>query len=707
MEVIEIVNGNITNNMEVIENGAVIHSDNIDSNSNSQIKNDLKNLIDRIELSDTISQFMEKCNNNFAKIAEVGGGPAGVKGDVGSQGVPTKPKVPIHVWKKGKEYIKEEPQKNEENEDVFILNYEENLEGEKYQVGHLILLENAHVYRLEVNDEDQSLIPKFMYAMDSYDINKINDEKKAHVHFMYANSKEELKEQGVSDDKINTNENRYIGICSNNSNQAPTQASDYIWNRMGDDGENAYVFFDFKNDEDLKDIVKDNKYETQYIGVCSINSNKKPEKIDELKPDDLSDYYWIKVGKNGKDGDNGRDGRDGRVLFYLGSFKNRTLTGESTIGKLTDVRCDYYIDFNGVGWIRKGTQNESIGFYNGNDNNKDDWEEIGNTDIGFLTNGVINIDTIDTDTLSNSDFAKKIFCKDVISNVGYIPDLVNTNQYSHGDKVVVSGNNIKIINSDGYTTTLITSDDINIKKDESYYKNYLFNIVYNVFKEANELTNIGSQYYEIGYINDYSTIEFTLIASLSNYTENINFNDWSFEGNLYLIIERYNVDSNKWEEKQILQISSTESWEPCDYIGNIIKEDDENYYNTPYKTQKKDIKLNEQEGGTYRFKIFIDIINSNIPFNNVLLKTNCNVSNGIEDEIIYDKIKIGKNGIVANLNVDDNNQKTEFNVLKNEILMRVGNFALKICKDGIYKTQDYESCYNNYPTEDGTWESLF
>ena len=697
MEVIEIVNGNITNNMEVIENGAVIHSDNIDSNSNSQIKNDLKNLIDRIELSDTISQFMEKCNNNFAKIAEVGGGPAGVKGDVGSQGVPTKPKVPIHVWKKGEgedyEYT-EEIKTNDSFELIVNDNILNNSNNSKYQEGHLILLENAHVYRLD--DENKSLIPKFMYAMDSYDINKINDEKKAYVHFMYANSKDELINNNVSEDKINTNENRYIGICSNNSKVAPTLASDYIWNRMGDDGENAYVFFNFKNGKDLENIVKDNKYETEYIGVCSINSKEKPKNINNLKPDDLSKYYWVKVGK---------DGKDGRVLFYLGSFKNGTLTGDSIKGYLTDVRCDYYIDNNGIGWIRTGENVDCEGFEDGINNNPDLWEKIDDTNIGFLTDGVINVDAINTDTLSISNFAKKIFCKDVISNVGYIPDLVNTNQYSNGDKVVVSGNNIKIINSDGYTTTLITSDGINIEKDGIYYNNNLFNIIYNVFNEVNELTNIHSQYYEIGYINDSSNIEFTLIASLSNDTENINWDNWSFVKNLNLIIEKYNVDSNKWEEERRLEfIDGTGSWKPCDYIGNIINADDENYSTTPYKTQTKIINEQEEggtlEGGTYRFKIFIDNINSNITFNNVLLKTNCNVSNTIKDDEIYDNIKIDKNGIVVNLiDVDDNNQKTEteFNVLKNEILMKVGSFGLKITNEGIFKTNDYDA---------DNWETL-
>ena len=64
------------------------------------LKNNLNS--NRIEITDTISQFMEKCNNNFALIGEWGGGPEGSQGDRGEQGVPTKPKVPIHVWKEGK-----------------------------------------------------------------------------------------------------------------------------------------------------------------------------------------------------------------------------------------------------------------------------------------------------------------------------------------------------------------------------------------------------------------------------------------------------------------------------------------------------------------------------------------------------------------------------------------------------------------------------
>ena len=47
---------------------------------------------------------MEKCNNNFSTIFRMGWRSRWRKGGEGDQGSPTKPKVPIHVWKKGVEY---------------------------------------------------------------------------------------------------------------------------------------------------------------------------------------------------------------------------------------------------------------------------------------------------------------------------------------------------------------------------------------------------------------------------------------------------------------------------------------------------------------------------------------------------------------------------------------------------------------------------
>ena len=144
------------------------------------LKNEL--LKNRIELSDTISQFMEKCNNNFTAIVEWGGGPAGTKGDNGDPGAPTKPKVPIHVWREGIEYTSElEPTTGE----FEIVSWHENLRNVKYQDGHLIMLKNGHVYILETDNFE--LKPKFILALKTYDPGDVIDGRNAYVHFAYTN----------------------------------------------------------------------------------------------------------------------------------------------------------------------------------------------------------------------------------------------------------------------------------------------------------------------------------------------------------------------------------------------------------------------------------------------------------------------------------------------------------------------------------------
>ena len=145
------------------------------------LKNEL--LKNRIELSDTISQFMEKCNNNFTAIVEWGGGPAGTKGDNGDPGAPTKPKVPIHVWREGIEYTSElEPTTGE----FEIVSWHENLRNVKYQDGHLIMLKNGHVYILETDNFE--LKPKFILALKTYDPGDVIDGRNAYVHFAYTNN---------------------------------------------------------------------------------------------------------------------------------------------------------------------------------------------------------------------------------------------------------------------------------------------------------------------------------------------------------------------------------------------------------------------------------------------------------------------------------------------------------------------------------------
>ena len=133
----------------------------MDNNTKDVEKNTLSFV--PIEFSDTISQFMEKCNNNFAKIISNNGGPKGDKGEQGNPGVPTKPKVSIHVWKDGVEYVNES---HDSDNNIFYIddnNIFEDLTQEKYKVGHLIILENGNVYILE--NSEKKLKPKFKLSL--------------------------------------------------------------------------------------------------------------------------------------------------------------------------------------------------------------------------------------------------------------------------------------------------------------------------------------------------------------------------------------------------------------------------------------------------------------------------------------------------------------------------------------------------------------
>ena len=225
------------------------------SNRNNDVpKNGLS--IDTIETSDTISQFMEKCNNNFFNLLQYGGGTKGDDGAKGDQGVPTKPKVPIHVWKEGDG---EEFQYEEEvsTSDGFeIRNYSEDLTDAKYQEGHLIILENAHVYILENNGSD-ILRPKFLLALHSYDQADVINGKNAYVHIAYANTPdgidgfvtdEELRGENNITESVstyglqrntpstynNTNVSNmpYMGIYSNDKQTSSSNPDRYTWVRI-------------------------------------------------------------------------------------------------------------------------------------------------------------------------------------------------------------------------------------------------------------------------------------------------------------------------------------------------------------------------------------------------------------------------------------------------------------------------------------------
>lgn len=216
--------------------------------NNDELKN--KFLISEIEETDTLSQFMEKCNNNFSTIFRMGGGPDGVRGNKGDQGNPTKPKVPIHVWKKGVEYDYEKS-----NTIGFEINEcIEDLSDVKYQDGHLILLENAHLYQLEL-DNNFNLKPKFIIKLLSFDPSNISDGKNSYIHIAYANdivnydgfiTDQQLRNENYEDEteteqvstfdlnrtvanNVNVSNMPYMGIYSDDKEKSSNIPYRYTW----------------------------------------------------------------------------------------------------------------------------------------------------------------------------------------------------------------------------------------------------------------------------------------------------------------------------------------------------------------------------------------------------------------------------------------------------------------------------------------------
>ena len=135
--------------------------------NNEQINN--LNKLTLIEPSDTLSTFVKKCNDNFTAISTWSGIPNGKQGTPGASGSPTKPKVPIHIWKIDEDYSEETEDKIE---GFKIKTVKTDLTKPIYQEGHLILLENGHVYKLVVANNN-SLYPE--YSLSLHFSIKVND----------------------------------------------------------------------------------------------------------------------------------------------------------------------------------------------------------------------------------------------------------------------------------------------------------------------------------------------------------------------------------------------------------------------------------------------------------------------------------------------------------------------------------------------------
>ena len=503
------------------------------SNRNNGVQNN-ELFISRIETTDTISQFMEKVNNNFSKLIENNGGPTGDKGDMGVQGAPTKPKVPIHVWKINEDYSTEISY----GEDFEIIGYGD-LADVKYQEGHLILLENAHVYKLGV--DNNTLTPKYIFTLQSYDPSSVVDGKTAYIHFKY-------------EDENNLSPNLIPNI----------EKKDCIG-----------IYVDYDNN----------------------------------KPMDNDTYTWIKI-----------------------NYKDKEIPLEK-------------LDLN-------------------------------------------NIDNIE---LANTKFSNKLFSKQVTSSAGFIVDSLNTEPENNKNKVIIGGNNIKIINDDGNTSTLITSDyitddefnntefDDTTESDTTEYNSNEINTIY----DDVSLSSLSSN--ELQLISPYEEIDKNLqLKSINGCISIINSNNTIGsinDGDIDIKIEYFNESENKWEEHYFeIYDKINYVWDGSNYIIFNLEINDDDYS-----------VLNEHR---IRFKTIINNIEYAGEDKNVdiLLTTNYTYSiYNTEDYNNNNTTKIGKNGIIVRLNNEDNEEnyyKSEFHVSKDEILMKVGTFGLKITNEGIFKIID-------------------
>ena len=151
------------------------------------------------------------------------------------------------------------------------------------------------------------------------------------------------------------------------------------------------------------------------LGV--ITSRAKIYMLNEFTWSDGEPTYSITVTLAGTQGVDGKS----RVLFYLGSFEKNdekgitpTLSGESVEGKLTNERCDYYIDADGHAWMRAGTAKTATGYANGN-NNSSEW--LLSEKVGFLQADAITADMINTESLAtDSAFISKLFTQEIEAN---------------------------------------------------------------------------------------------------------------------------------------------------------------------------------------------------------------------------------------------------------------------------------------------------
>ena len=415
---------------------------------------DEQKIMQQISSSDTIKDFMEKCNNNFSIISKYGSGPEGKQGVEGSQGVPTKPKVPIHVWREGVEYDSETPLKD--GDGYIIDSWNVDLADSNYQEGHLIMLKNGHVYILKENEETKLLNPNYIMGLQSYNQDDIIDGRSAYIHIAFANSQD--GDDLILSEELKSEYRKYMGIYSDYNEESKREPKLYTWVRIvGDTGEKGEK--GEKGDTPIPPSTTNIKVVGYSLFDLELNSDEWKKYISDLGKLESGTYIYMKNEYTWSDGTitygktvtmsgtQGIKGETGRVLFYLGSFEDGTLKVDKlnpVYGILTDNRCDYYIDLYDRAWMRTGTKTEAVAQPDGSKNISSDWTR--SEKVGFLQAGAIHADMINANSfigskaIFNAVNAAKINADNIITgtiksnneNSNSYFDLVN-NEFVLGD----------------------------------------------------------------------------------------------------------------------------------------------------------------------------------------------------------------------------------------------------------------------------------
>lgn len=104
--------------------------------------------IQTITTSDTIKQFMEKCNDNFSSIVENGGGPMGKKGETGETGATGKRGNKFHLVEiEGSDYSEEFP--IEEAKELIK-------DLEDLEDGDFVLFSNGYICDVSLEEDGES-----------------------------------------------------------------------------------------------------------------------------------------------------------------------------------------------------------------------------------------------------------------------------------------------------------------------------------------------------------------------------------------------------------------------------------------------------------------------------------------------------------------------------------------------------------------------